>query len=179
MLPSTQLRNKTPPIRVQGDYQWLPYPPIAGAGNVTMNGGVNNTVYGNKFALRNPIKVSKIAFRVIIGSAGAKGGIAIYDKNGNLVIDFGAEDLTSNNTNHIKTLTTPVILPTGIIYPMWNCTNGVVTCNGIASIVNGLWLIAGFEINVNAANAASAGVFPATLGAISAFGSSTPSMIIL
>lgn len=163
-------------------YLLWPYPQISGAGAVALSGGSANLVWGNKVVLPwgNQLTVNKLVFKVFTaGGAGAKGAMAVYDKNGNKLLDTGAVDVTAANTLHAITLSSPVTLTPGLYYMVFTCSDTTCTVGGVVAQVNGLYTDATFPINVQAANASAAGVMPATLGALSAFGSSPPTCALL
>ena len=148
-----------------GAYKLLPkdYP----ESDTTVNSASATNVRGMRILIPAPLLVAKIDFEVVAATAGAIAAIGIYSSDrGHLLIDTGAVSVATNGIKEV-TLGTPYLLQPGWYWYMFTITDSAVTLRAIAmaSNVNNL-LNQGTVQRGQAANAASAGVLPATLGAI-------------
>jgi len=126
-----------------------------------------NVVRVVQFALPYSVNVGHLVFNVATASAGGHCDVGIYDKSGNLLLHAGSTSTTA--TGNVNAVISPsVSLAPGVYYLAWTADNTAMQFVGV-----GTGQTHQTFLNVNgtrvgtAANAASAGVLPATLGAIS------------
>lgn len=118
-----------------------------------------------RFELALQLIVTNVVFEIVTGASGQFMAIGVYSSDGGTkLIDTGAFS-TSANGVHSKVITAVTLLP-GWYCLAWTIDNTTATLRSTANSAN-------FGINNNtvvqkgsAANASSAGVLPATLGAL-------------
>ena len=139
--------------------------------------GGNNQIRTIQFVLPFRAVVRRIALEITTLSVGGFVGAGLYDANGNRVLHSGA---ISTTTTGVKTDSiTPVTLEPGIYFHAETADNTTVQMAKISMLANvrNLLNANAVEKSGSAANTSTAGVLPATLGAITAI-SNTPSLVL-
>jgi hypothetical protein len=134
----------------------------AGAG---IAGGVANRVFVTQFVLPFRVVVRNIVFDVTTQEIGALAGVGLYNPAGERVVTSGAISTTGAE---VKTVAiTPVTIEPGVYFVAWTCDGTTAAgrfATGGTSFIN---IVNKNAVRVaRAANASSAGVLPATLGAL-------------
>jgi hypothetical protein len=135
--------------------------------------GANNQVRVMQFVLPFRVTVTRISMEVTTAAASAVCDAGIYAADGNTRhVYAGANSGFSAGTTGVKTVTlgASVTLAPGAYYYAWTCSDATVQVRllnnpgGQNSLLNAVTV----EKNGTAANAASAGILPTTLGTITA-----------
>ncbi len=130
-----------------------------------------------QFVLPFRVTVGKIVIEISTGSASGKMGIALYDKDSNLVLESGAISTTS--TGVISTSITAVTIEPGVYFLADTADNTTVQTRKVTfpTQVRGLMNKQTVKKHGTGANSSTAAVFPSTIGAISD-ASNTPTMAL-
>ena len=137
-----------------------------------------NQVRAFQFVLPFRAKVSKVATEVLTaGASGKKFGLGLYDKDKNLLLKTAALDANSQ-TVQSDTLATPVILEPGV-YWFAQTSDDVATAFRVVLVGTAFNAPnANIARTGTAANNASAGVLPATLGTITGDTTRNPAIVM-
>lgn len=137
----------------------------------------NNKVWVHRFTLSKPRIVGHLSICVKILLSPSTIDVGVYDSNKNLLFNLGGVSGATTGNKSV-TLGAQVTLPAGDYYIAWTGTSsGTLSTLGVDGLDGSPALAVGLTtllINVNgtrhgfAANAATAGVLPATLGALTA-----------
>lgn len=121
-----------------------------------------NQVYLWGFEIQTPITIDTLTWKMAATVTGTT-DVGIYDANGNLLAHSGA---TTNvaNSNNTATLTNALSIGPGRYLLALCPSNGTDTYSGVNAAGSGL------VRSMGCANAATAGVLPATTGTLSAAG---------
>jgi len=134
----------------------------------------------SQFVLSIQLRVRLIKVEVTTGGgASSLLGIGVYDKDGNLLLESGAQDANTIGAQSY-TLSTPVLLEPGIYFLGWSSDSTStatvrvdVSGNDLTDLLNtGTVKKAGLG-----ANDSSAGILPATMGTITASGNIPPLIV--
>lgn len=154
---------------------WLPTMPGQLGGTWGVAAGNVNKVFGMPVMIPSRMSIAQFIIDVTTLSAGNNVGVGLYDTSGNKVVISGA---LSTTTTGVKTSTvTAVAVEPGLYFYCWNVTSATPRLNAIQGQTSQTlpWLMfANMTRNFfTAANAASGGVLPNTLGALSVFNINT------
>ena len=150
------------------------WPTASSAGTVV---GVNNQIRLIQFVLPFRAVVRRLALEISTLSVGGNLGVGLYDAGGNLILESGA---ISTTTTGIKTASiTAVTLEPGVYFHVETADNTTVQVRkvGLSAQVRNLLNANAVEKSGLAANTSTAGVLPATLGAIIVT-TNTPTMVL-
>jgi hypothetical protein len=160
---------------ITGHYKLFPADYIASESDSGF--GTANQVRVMRVLWDRAVKISRIMLWCATATGGSKGGVAIYSADGNeRLITTGAQALTAVQVLNVDV--TDKLINAGWVYVAWtlNDTSATITCAPAFS-ANALAVLNATTVQVGtAANAASDGAPPATLGTIT--GASFPLPII-
>jgi hypothetical protein len=128
-----------------------------------------NQVYCQQFVLPYRVNIGKVTYQVTTTAAASIGDIGLYSATGNLVLNTGGFSTAVLGIATAPVVGGPVVLNAGVyLFAYTNSTNLVqmrqLTTSGASPLLNNQTV----KKMGQAANAASGGVLPATLGNISA-----------
>jgi hypothetical protein len=140
-------------------------PCINGGGNFATI-PTNNVVYVLQIVIPSPITVANAAINVSNINGATNFDMGLYDINGNLIFDCPFS-MSSGSGNFIKTIATKTVQP-GIYYYCWTGSGVGGSLFGDGGLDHDLcFIFFGMgTVTFTAANAATSGVLPATLGAL-------------
>jgi len=128
-----------------------------------------NRVYVYQFVVPFQVTVRKVSINIGTGLAGSHVNVGLYNNSGSKLIDSGAFD-TSVTGVLTATLGSPVVIPAGVYYQAQSSDSTsaslIPTTGPNPASISGPFLNASVSRIGRAANATSAGVLPATLGAL-------------
>lgn len=126
-----------------------------------------NQVRCCRFLIPIEITVASLHFEVTTGDSGKVANLGIYSSDGNtLLCNTGAVSITATGAKSV-TLGSPVTLPAGMYWLAWTGNSSALRMRGVAADATAFTNAGTAQIGT-AANSSSVGVFPSTLGAISA-----------
>lgn len=127
--------------------------------------GANNEVRVAQFVPNQDITVGRVTLN---SQSGSTWDVGIYDAAGNKIASTGAVAFTTANTNVTKAFGTPVTLYAGQVYWFaYTSASSASNIYGWPSVNSNSLMNTGTSARMGtAANAASSGVLPSTLGAI-------------
>lgn len=131
--------------------------------------GSANQVRAVQFVLPIQATISKVSVNVTTLAAASVGDVGLYDLNGNrLAFTNGGIDTTGTGVKTVNLSGGAVTLAPGVYYYAYCNSSSTPVCTAFATATIGSPLL--LNRHGNAANAASSGVLPATLGAITNVG---------
>ena len=139
--------------------------------------GVNDQIRTIQFVLPFRAVVRRIALEISTLSVGDNLGVGLYDASGNLILESGA---ISTTTTGVKTASiTAVTLEPGVYFHAETADNTTVQIRKVSISSNVRNLLNAYATDKCgiAANTSTAGVLPATLGAITAT-TNVPSLVL-
>lgn len=120
------------------------------------------------------ITIRRVRIRIATISAGQTARLMIYKADKTLLVDSGNFS-TAVAATLVNVLATPVIVPPGVYWAAWACTDAVAQCSnhqqGMAGVADPPYQT---PLLGTAANPLVAGAPPATLGAITPAGFNVP-----
>lgn len=134
-----------------------------------------NRVYFKQFTLLCRVSVKKVSINVTASVASTHVSVGIYDAGGNLLVDSGQFDCSSNGVK-TNTLGASVVLPPGVYYFAWSCdsTSSSLQVPYFTGLISQAALGAARDIlNATAvrtgkgSNTVSSGAMPSALGTLS------------
>lgn len=149
--------------------------PITGTAT-TAGIGTANVVYVIRFPLTRTITVSTIHTYISTGAGSSTGSFGIYTNDGNTrLITSGSIDTSTSGVKSV-TLGSPVTLTPGLyLYAFAVSTSTTLRYQSMVMAANGMDMANGDVTTfATAANAASSGVIPSTLGALTPVTSMSP-----
>lgn len=155
----------TPPDLSNG-YLLLPEIPV-GATTTTVGVASNNQVRCYRFVPKFPLKISKLIFEIVVSVGGQNVGMAVYDSAAT-TRHFTTGSLL-NAGGHTSTSVGPFQFQTGVPYWIaWSADDNTITWRAVAMDSNFNTLLNNQVTHIGtAANPATNGAPPATLGTIS------------
>ena len=141
-----------------------------GTSQSAANVNTSNVVDVFQFVLQNSYTISRVSC-IVSGASGNTANFGIYDQNGNKLLDSGAMSMAS--LGQVTSTITSVALSAATVYyfAQSGSTGGPMSVDGFGLAADAIvdMMNAHGSVKIGqAANATSAGVLPATLGAITA-----------
>ncbi len=131
-----------------------------------------NEVWVVQFTLPFRVQIGKLTVRVETGVISTTGDVGIYDVNGNRLVYTGGFSTLSTGNLSLPVVNAPITLNAGFYYLAQTNTSATPTLDAVIIEV-GSWdiftdggTVGNNKVFGKAANPASSGVLPATLGAI-------------
>jgi hypothetical protein len=156
--------DKSGTATIERKYYMLPATVGQSANNWS---GIANVVRTFPVQLREGMFVDEIQWRNNTNAASNFASVGIYDLNGNLLVDSGPQSTAGAGQRRVA-LTTPVFLPAGMYIAAYTATTTNTT--QFATFASGTGIDTLYNAFNNylgtAANSATAGQLPATLGTI-------------